>query len=408
MMFPMYCGLSILLTTFTHALTAPECQYTAAPNQTALTQVRTATVDVPGYPFSVLYAAQSGFAFVSLSGNNYSLGVLDTTTFPPTQAHTIPLNNTRLKDHQGVLGLALTKSGKYLFVSAGTGAYIIDTSRAIQGANDSVVGILNGRKDVTGNEAIQVTLTHDDLYAFVSQEYGTRHKTVAGNIDVFKIDYDTPNAVKSKNIGYIDLGGSVVGSSLSPDGELLYVTSENALTNYTSAGLEPAGQHGILSVLNVTLLKTHPKRAQIANVTAGCNPVREIVSSDGQYVWVTARASNHLLGFNATALIHDPANALLASVQVGTLPVGLTFVENEKYIITADSARYVENGREHTGLSVVNVEAALSGSQDAVLGYIPTGPFPREFAVSPDNRTMLVADFTFEAIQAVDLSTLPS
>lgn len=397
--------LSLLLAGVAQALTAPDCQSAAAPNQTALTQVRTANTTVlPGYPFGLVYAAEEEFAFVSLTANrSTALGVLDTTSFPPTLAHLIKLNDTRLNATEGVLGLGLTKNGNYLFVSAGTGAYIVDTSKAIKGDNSSVVGILEGRTNATGNEAIEVTLTHDGSYAFVSQEYGTGNGSGPGNIDVFKLDYSSRDAVSSRHIGHINLGGAVVGSALSPDEQFLYVTSEVAHTS--SIGGQGLDNHGLLSVLNVTSLKSHPEEAQIVNVTAGCNPVREIVSSDGQYVWVSARASNYLLGFNASALIHDPANALLASVQVGTLPVGLAFVKDERYIITADSARFPTPGA-HTGLTVVDVEAALAGSTQAVPGYIPTGLFPREFAVAPCNTTLLVADFSSRLVQAVDLTTL--
>lgn len=133
--------------------------------------------------------------------------------------------------------------------------------------------------------------------------------------------------------------------------------------------------------------------------------MRIAVSSDGTTVWVTARESNHLLAFDAAKLISNPNEAPLASAQVGTSPIGLVFAQNERLILTADSNRFNYTNTT-TGLSVVDVGAALNG-KEAVLGRIPTGMFPRQFAFSPDNSTILVSDYLSKEIQAVDVSTLP-
>ena len=53
-----------------------------------------------------------------------------------------------------------------------------------------------------------------------------------------------------------------------------------------------------------------------------------------------------------------------------------------------------------------DVEAALQGDE-AVLGKIPTGLFPREFAMSPGGNTILISLYDSEHIQALDATTLP-
>jgi DNA-binding beta-propeller fold protein YncE len=110
-----------------------------------------------------------------------------------------------------------------------------------------------------------------------------------------------------------------------------------------------------------------------------------------------------LLAFDAAKLESNQSNALLASVQVGTQPVGLAFVNHGRHIITADS-----NASNHTnattGLTVVDAEAALNGKQG--FPRIPTGLYPREFAVSLDGKTLLVSQYYSEAIQALDVSQL--
>lgn len=359
----------------------------AAPQQKNLTNVRTALVSVPQNPFGVVYALNQDVAFVAL---NNTLGVLSTSTFAPSLLRQIPLPGS------GAAGIALTHDGHHVLVSIGTGAAIVDVAKAVAGNSDAVVGILNG---TAGNSAIEVTITQDDKYAFVTQEDGTAQTSYRGDIEVFQLHKSTVNSsVSGTYIGELTLGYFVVGSALSPNGSLLYSTSEvGAIVNGT--------YQGVLSAIDVETLRTNPSSALLSNAIAGCSPVRVLVSSDGKVLWVTARESNRLLAYEAAKLISDPNNALLASVQVGTSPVGLIFAKHESRIITADSNRfYYANAT--AGLSVVDVHAALRGEQ-AVLGQIPTGFFPRELAISPSGSTILVADYDSEQVQSVDVATIP-
>ncbi|MCJ1380174.1 hypothetical protein MMC17_003277 [Xylographa soralifera] len=214
-----------------------------------------------------------------------------------------------------------------------------------------------------GKEAIEVTVSLDDKYAFAS---------------------------------YLGSGFSVVGTALSPDGCTLYAVNEQICISSTQ---------GSLSIIGIKTLDVSPVEALLSNVTSGCGPVRTIVSSDRKTVLVAARESNHLLAFDAAKLLSDPGEALLASVQVGTSPVGSTFARNETQILTADSNRFNYTNAT-SGLSVVNIQAALTGKQ-AMLGRVPTGLFSREFALSPDGSVVLVADYASNEIQTVDVATLP-
>lgn len=384
------------------ALSPPICQ-AVAPQQNNLTEVLTGYVNVTKPPFGLAYATnQKHIAFVTLDKTNDStLGVLDTSTFIPTLIHQIAIPVT-LTGVEGALGLTLTRDGRHLFVAAGPGAVIIDTALAATGSADSIVGALNGTTatQTPGTAAIEVTLTKNDKYAFVSQEYGVIARTQGrGNIDVFELHKHVQNgSITGTPVGSISLGFAVVGTALSKDESLLYALSETTTANDTTPGF--------LSVLDVEKLKTDPANALLGNVPAGCGPVRVIVSKDGCTVWVTARESNHLLAFDAAKLVQDPDDALIASVQVGTSPVGLTFARHESLILTADSNRF-EYKNATSGLSVVDVKMALAGDEGAVLGRVPTGLFPREFATSPNGSTILVADYDSDQVQAVDVATLP-
>ena len=381
------------------AVSVPGCQ-TVAPPQKNLTSVRTAEVAVPGHPFGIVYARQNNIAFVAL---NTSLGVLDTSAFTPSLIHEIPLPAPYVSP-TGATGIALTHDGLHVLVTAfSTALIIVDVAKAVDGSPDAVVGVLNGTA-AAGDSAIEVTVNGDDKHAFVSQEDGSRQTGGRGTIEVFDLQRPAANGtVSGTYIGYLILGDAVVGSALSPDGHILYATSETASNNTTQ---------GTLSIIDVKTLKTDPSKALISQVPAGCSPVRVIVSPDHQQVWVTARESNTLLAFNAPKLISDPSTALLASVQVGTSPVGLIFAgPNDRRMFTANSNRFAsldpsKYGNATSGISVVNVDAAVHGEQ-ASLGQIPTGLFPRELAVSPDGKTVLVSVYGPEMVQAVDVSTLP-
>ena len=376
------------------AVLLPGCQ-TVAPPEKNLTSVRTAEIAVPHFPFGLVYAQQNDIAFVAL---DTSLGVLNTSAFIPSLIHEIPLLAN------GAAGIALTHNGRHVLVTASSTALIVvDAAKAATGSPDAVVGVLNGIA-AAGDSAIEVTITRDDKYAFVSEEYGSPQTGGRGTIEVFELQRSAANGtVSGTYVGYLVLGKAVVGTALSSDGCILYATSELAPNSTTQ---------GTLSVIDVERLKTDPSKALITQVAAGCQPVRVIVSRDDRVVWVTARASNALLAFDASKLISDQSVALLASVQVGTSPVGLIFAgPNERRILTANSDRFASEDpstyrNATTGLSVVDVDAAIRGEQ-ANLGQIPTGLFPREFAISPDGKTILVSDHDSLMIQAVDVSTLP-
>lgn len=375
------------------AVAPPGCQTGPAPSQPQLTGVRTTSLTVPAQPFGLVYAPTGHVAFAVLQS---ALGVLSTDSATPRLVRTIPLPAASL-GKEGATGITLTHDGSELLIAAGSGAIVVDTAKAAAGAPGAVLGALTG---AAGTSAIEVTVSPDDRYAFVSQEYGNAQTGHRGDIEVF----DLRTAVRTgfgqaARIGSLTLGDAVVGTALSPDGRRLYATSE--VDPSTPAG----SKHGEISVIDLPTLESTPGKALLGSVAAGCEPVRVLPAPDGHTVWVTARGSNALLAFDADRLTTDPGHALLASVQVGTAPVGLVLVQGGARIITADSDRFHTAGAT-TGLTVVDTRAALAG-KPAALGRIPTGAFPREFALSPDATTLLVSDHDSDQIQAIDTAKLP-
>lgn len=186
---------------------------------------------------------------------------------------------------------------------------------------------------------------------------------------------------------------TLAACSASPStGSLLGQPIEKHVRRHAGAG------HGVTG-------QRHPAHSVVATVTAGCSPVRVITSADGGVVWVTARESDMLLAFYAARLLTDPAHALAARVEVGEASVGLALVDGGQRIVVADSNRFGAKGASST-LAVVNVAAALAG-KPALAGYLPAGGFPRQMALEPDGRTLLVTDCMSGQLETVDVASLP-
>jgi DNA-binding beta-propeller fold protein YncE len=337
----------------------------------------------PGSPFGVAVAPDGRWAFASLGS---TLGVFRLTGRGlPVLVRQIAMPS------QQALGVAISPNGRYVLVAdGGSGATVVSAVAAESGAPAAVLGELSEGPRI-GGDSIEVAVSPDGRYAFVSIE-GDGYIAVY-NLRAALADGFRPAAY----VGAILTGLAPVGLAFSPDGRWLYSTSEenNVIT--------PAS--GLLMVMNVAEAEVNPSGSVVATVAAGCQPVRVAASADGRVVWVTARGSNALLAFSALKLRTDPAQALLADVQVGEAPVGLALVRGGSTIVVADSNQY--NALAHgTNLAVIDVAAALAG-RPALAGYLPAGQFPRDLALEPGARTLLVANYYSGQLEAVTVSGLP-
>ena len=121
---------------------------------------------------------------------------------------------------------------------------------------------------------------------------------------------------------------------------------------------------------------------------------------------MTARNSNELLVFDTAKLLADPAHARIATVPVGTAPVGVALFEGGAKMIVANSNRFFGGPLNQQQLSVIDAAKTSAGAR-AVLGTIPAGSFPRELRVTDDGRTLLVTNFNSDTLELVDLDRLP-
>jgi DNA-binding beta-propeller fold protein YncE len=342
----------------------------------------TAFVSLAASPFGIAATSDSRWAFVAEAGGH--LAVLADDRFRPRAVRTISVPPDALGD-------SLTPDGRYLLVTDGsTGATVVDVRRAEKGAPHAVLGTLSQASDKGPGGAIEVAISPDGHYAFVSVEYEAR-------VAVFNLRAALKHHFRgSSYIGSIPTGLLADGLAVSSDGRWLYAISEVA-----AAG----ASEGSLSVIRLATAERRPSRSVVAIMTAGCTPVRVAPSADGRTVWVTARGSNQLLAFSAKKLHADPRHALLAAVRVGEAPIGLALVNRGREIVIADSNRFDTPGAA-ADLIVVRTAAALA-QHPALLGTIPTATFPREMALEPGHPTLLVGNYGSNQVQAVDLRHLP-
>jgi serine/threonine-protein kinase len=354
----------------------PGCTIQVAAAKT-LQNVPSHMVSVGKVPFDVVLAGRR-FGFVS-SGTGIT--VLNTARPVPAVLHTVALKNSQ--------GEVLTRDGKYLLVATGNGMTVFKTS-ALEVGQSAPLGSLTVPG---GNHAVEVAVTGDDRFAFVSIQQ-------SNEVAVFNLQRAlTTGFGPADLVGTIPVPKDPVGVTLSADGTHLYVASGLARPAVTSGA-------GVLSVVSVTAAERTPKSSVLKNINAGCGPDRMAVSADGRYLWLTAGGGNALLAYSTASLLSDPAHALVAKVALGELPLGMALVDHGTVIVVADSNRD-KIGNAAPNLAVVSVKKALAGQPGALLGLITSGVTPRQFALEPGGDTLLVTNTESGQVQAVNIAHLP-
>lgn len=148
----------------------------------------TATVAVPGHPFSALPDASGCWLFVSATtGAKGSVVVLRNHEGRFVVDHAVELQS-------GAFGEALSHDGGTLAVTGGTSTSLLDVARLEKGEGEPVIGVLPAR-----GGAIYAAISPDDQLLFVSNE-------TARQISVFALGL--AGAQKGALIGQIPVAGA--------------------------------------------------------------------------------------------------------------------------------------------------------------------------------------------------------
>jgi DNA-binding beta-propeller fold protein YncE/tRNA A-37 threonylcarbamoyl transferase component Bud32 len=363
--------------TATRVLTLPGC--TTETARTAPVQgVRTHFVQVGGRPFDVV-VSPNHFGFVSLR-NNAPLLVMNTAKFVPTVVQQVPLANPE--------GEALTHNRQYLLVAGDSGMTVFRVSDLEAGLTTPVGSLTSPG----GKGALQVVPSPDDKFAFVAMQN-------SGNVAVFNLHKALTSGFGPADfVGMIPMRSDPTGMAASPDGRYLYVVSGLAETALQSG-------MGTLAIVDMRKAESSPESSVVKVDNAGCGPARVLASPDGKYVWVTSGGGNTLEAFSAPKLLSDNKHALVAKVRVGQIPLGLVLVSNGARMVVADSNRD-SVGTSTADLMVVDVDKALAGKA-ALVGTIKSGLAPRQFALEPNGKTLLVTNTGSGQVEAVNVGQLP-
>jgi serine/threonine-protein kinase len=363
--------------TATRVLTLPGCT-TATARSAPLHGVRTHIVQVGGKPFDVA-VSPNHFGFVSLR-NGEPLVVMNTAKFVPTVIQQVPLANPE--------GEAFTHDQQYLLVAGDSGMTVFRV-RDLEAGLTAPLGSLTSPG---GKGALQVVPSPDDKFAFVALQN-------SGNVAVFNLHKAlTVGFGPADFVGMIPMRSDPTGMAASPDGRYLYVVSGLAGTALQSG-------MGTLAIVDMHKAETSPESSVVKVDNAGCGPARVLASPDGKYVWVTSGGGNTLEAFSAAKLLSDSGHALVAKVRVGQIPLGLVLVSNGTRMVVADSNRD-SVGTSSADLMVIDVDKALAG-KPALVGTIKSGLAPRQFALEPNGKTLLVTNTGSGQVEAVNVGQLP-
>ncbi len=386
-----FCGFGVL------ALGQSDCNSPAAQPIT--------TIELPAHPFGIVPTWDGCHLFVSLVSANprspNGVAVRDRT------AGKVQLRRIASFE-DGPTGMVLTHHGQLLIAADGAYVVFLDVKKLLGGDGDPILGYL---RDGRNAGSVYVNITNDDRYLFVSDED-------AATISVIDLTKARRNGFREDAIvGKVPVGVGPIALTFSSDGKLLYTTSEFGQDDWKwptackPEGADPAkalphGPEGAVIVVNVEKAKIDPANAVISRAPAGCTPVRLALMLSGDMAWVTVRGDNAVAVFDTAKLISDPHNARVATIPVGQSPVGIAIVENGKRVLTTNSNHFDDGQKADQKLTVIDPSLSAEGAA-AIVGNVPAGLFPREFAQTPDGKTLFVGNFNSNNIDMIDLARMP-
>ena len=359
-------------------------------------------VALPGRPFQPLATSDGCWIFVTMSSTVASengIAVLRRGGGAVSLARVVAFEG-------GATSLVMTHDRTLLMVASGDRVVFVDPARLSSGQGDAVLGSMI---DPAGDGRINLNVSPDDRYLFVSEERSAAIAVI--DLGQARRSRFNPTSV----VGRIPVGNAPIALTFSLDGKRLYTTSQSApaglrwpsMCRPENGAATDAVNHpfGAVIVVDVARAESDPANSVIATVPAGCNPVRLALSPAGDRAYLSARGEDAVLVFNTQALISDATHALVAKVPVGTAPVGIAVIDHGSKIVVTNSNRFAGSAADHQDLTVLDASRVTSGA-GAVIGSIPAGGFPREVRTTSDVQSLLLTNFTSRTVEIVDLNRL--
>jgi DNA-binding beta-propeller fold protein YncE len=357
-------------------------------------------VSLPERPFGIAVSNDGCRVFVAVSGESNGIAVLRRAGGKMKVDRVVGISGMPTE-------IVLTHDNKLLILADGEGVTFLDAERLFQGGRDAVLG---GMRDQEGDATINVNVTSDDKFLFVSNER-------AASITVIDLAKARAEGFqRSAIVGRVPVGVAPIALVFSPDERLLYTTSEVVPRGFGwPPKCQPEGRaargaehpQGAVFVVDVAKAKTRPAQAVVGIVSAGCSPVRLAISPDGNSLYVTARNNNTMLCFNTAKLMNDAQHALVGEVPVGAAPVPIMITADGSKILVGNSNRFASHPGDHQDITVIDATRIGEGKK-AVLGRLPAQGFPRKFVLSADGRTVFLSNFTSNTLEIIDAERIPA
>lgn len=356
------------------------------------------TVALPAPPFGVAVSGDGCWVFVSMMANRQGkIAVLNRKNgrVELVRPVTVP---------EPTAGTVLTHDGNLLIGAAGNGVVFLNVPCLISGCAKPIAGSFS---DGERMQSIYANVTSDDKLLFVSED-------AAAAITVIDLDRARKTGFSAASIiGKIPVERSPIALTFSPDEHWLFTTSQVALPEWGwPAACKPENRpnvsnlvnpEGAVIVIDVALAKSDPAHAVAGRIPAGCSPVRIAIAPAGERIYVTARNSNAVVAFAADKLLSDPAHSRLGVASVGAAPVPVAVMNEGKTVVAGNSNRFAGRG---SAQSLTVLDATKIGGDDAAMGEIPAGAFPRELLVSSDGQTLYLTNFGSNSLQVMDVARL--
>lgn len=342
-------------------------------------------VATQGHPFGIAVSQDGCWMFVATVQNDGG-GTLDVLRDANGE---FEITRT-IKLHGPGFGEALTPNGALLAVTEGARIEVFDVAGLKQQSADALAGTLTAGHAAG---AVYAIASPDGRLLFVSDEQ--QHRLGVYDLRKWRTDHFKGDPV----IGDVPTAAGPVGLAFSPDGKWLYATSEAAFANMglqkdcSAETLRGGRVHtpGVVIRVDVAKAASAPGRSVAGVVRAGCNPVRIAVSSDGVWLWVTARGSNAVLRIPTARFQSGATAAAASSFRVGQSPVGIAIRPDGNQVWVALSDRFASSAGAGNGRQLVGLVGTGGATLTSVrmMAELVSG-FPRELAFLPDGRTLVV------------------
>jgi DNA-binding beta-propeller fold protein YncE len=204
----------------------------------------------------------------------------------------------------------------------------------------------------------------------------------------------------------VALSDAAFGEALSPDGQMLAVTTRDGVDLLDTSRLEQSAADPLITRLR----------------DSGAGPVYDVISRDDRLLFVSDELAHRISVFNLS-MARDPhyrSDALIGHIPMASDPVGLAISPDGKWLYaTNEVARRtadfpdrcttpVRGGRHHpVGLLLkIDVAKAAIEPRNSILIAIPAGCDPVRVAVSPTGQTLWVTARGDDALLRIAASGL--